>query len=152
MLAAVHSVLSEVCERVIVIGDAETDLPRIEDLRPGHGPLGGIEALLVSGDDTDFLVCPCDLPRVTATLLRRLTRPTSCVATVFQVEGEADFWPMPVRVSVQSLNAVRTQLDLGRRAVHDLVRALGPQVIAVTRDEARALANVNTPDDYERLL
>jgi len=152
MLAAVHSVLSEVCDRVVVIGDAETDLPRIEDLRSGHGPLGGIEALLVRGDDTDFLVCPCDLPLVTPALLRRLIRPTARIATVFQVEGEADFWPMPVRVSVQSLNAVRSQLDLGRRAVHDLVRSLSPEVIAISRDEARALANVNTPDDYERLL
>jgi len=152
MLAVVHSVLSEVCERVVVLGDAETDLPRIEDLRPGQGPLGGIEALLASGSDTDYLVCPCDLPLVTPTLLRRLTGPTNCVATVFQVEGEADFWPMPVRVSVQSLTAVRTQLDLGRRAVHDLVRTLGPAVIAVSREEAKALANVNTPDDYEQLL
>jgi molybdopterin-guanine dinucleotide biosynthesis protein A len=152
MLAVVHAVLSEVCERVVVIGDAETDLPRIEDLRPGQGPLGGIEALLVSGTDTQYLVCPCDLPLVTATLLRRLTRPTDFVATVFQVEGEADFWPMPVRVSVQSLKAIQTSLDLGRRAVHDLVRALGPEVIAVSRDEAAALANVNTPDDYEQLL
>jgi molybdopterin-guanine dinucleotide biosynthesis protein A len=108
--------------------------------------------LLVSGTDTQYLVCPCDLPLVTATLLRRLTRPTDFVATVFQVEGEADFWPMPVRVSVQSLKAIQTSLDLGRRAVHDLVRALGPEVIAVSRDEAAALANVNTPDDYEQLL
>ena len=74
------------------------------------------------------------------------------MATVFQVEGETDFWPMPVRVSVQALDAVRSHLDAGRRAVHDLVRQLYPEVIAVSREEAAALANVNTPDDYERLL
>ena len=150
MLAVVHSVLSEVCESVVVVGDAETDLPRIEDLRPGQGPLGGIEALLATGDDTQYLVCPCDLPLITPSVLRRLTEPGP-VATVFQVEGEADFWPMPVRVSVQALGAVRAHLDGGRRAVHDLVRALEPEVINVSREEAAALANVNTPDDYERL-
>ncbi len=152
MLAVVHSVLCEVCERVVVVGDAETDLPRIEDLRPGHGPLGGIEALLVSADDTEYLVCPCDLPLVTPRLLRRLTVMTTRVATVFQVEGEVDIWPMPVRVSVQALDAVRSHLDEGRLAVHDLVRELFPEVIAVSREEAAALANVNTPDDYEQLL
>ena len=152
MLAVVNSVMGEVCEAVVVVGDAETDLPRIKDLRPGQGPLGGIEALLASGDDTQYLVCPCDLPLVTPALLRRLTVPTDRVATVFQVEGEADFWPMPVRVSIKALDAVRAHLDGGRRAVHDLVRALNPEVIAVSREEAAALANVNTPDDYEQLL
>ncbi len=151
MLAVVHSVLREVCQRVVVVGDAETDLPRIEDLRPGQGPLGGIEALLATGDDTQYLVCPCDLPLITPSVLRRLTEPGP-VATVFQVEGEPDFWPMPVRVSVQALDAVRSHLDEGRLAVHDLVRELCPEVIAVSREEAAALANVNTPDDYERLL
>ncbi len=152
MLAVVHAVLGEVCETVVVVGDAETDLPRIGDLRPGQGPLGGIEALLASGDDTQYLVCTCDLPLVTPRLLRRLTVTTARVATVFQVEGEADFWPMPVRVSVQALDALRSNLDEGRRAVHDLVRELSPEVIAVSREEAAVLANVNTPDDYERLL
>ncbi len=151
MLAVVHSVMAEVCESVVVVGDAETDLPRIEDLRPGQGPPGGIEALLATGDDTQYLVCPCDLPLITPSVLRRLTEPGP-VATVFQVEGEADFWPMPVRVSVQALDALRSNLDEGRRAVHDLVRELCPEVIAVSREEAAALANVNTPDDYERLL
>ncbi len=150
MLAAVHAVMAEVCRRVVVVGDAETDLPRIEDLRPGQGPLGGIEALLASGRDTQYLVCPCDLPLITPSLLRRLTGPGGA-ATVFQVEGEADFWPMPVRVWAQALDAVRSHLDAGRRAVHELVRELSPEVITVSREEAAALANVNTPDDYERL-
>ncbi len=47
---------------------------------------------------------------------------------------------------------MRRHLDEGRLAVHDLVRELCPEVIAVSREEAAVLANVNTPDDYERLL
>ena len=151
MLAAVAAAVGEVCSRVVVVGDADTNLRRIEDLRSGQGPLGGIEALLADGDDTEYLVCPCDLPLVTPSLLRRLTGHRG-MATVFQVEGEPDFWPMPVRMSATALDAVRAHLDGGRRAVHDLVRALEPEVIAVSREEAAALANVNTPDDYEQLL
>ncbi len=151
MLAVVAAAVGDVCRRVVVVGDAETDLPRIEDLRPGLGPLGGIEALLARGDDTQYMVCPCDLPLVTPSLLRRLTGHKG-MATVFQVEGEPDFWPMPVRVSAIALDTVRAHLDGGRRAVHELVRALEPEVIAVSREEAAALANVNTPDDYEQLL
>ena len=151
MLTAVAAVLAETCRDVVVVGDAETPMTRIEDLRPGQGPLGGIEALLASNLDTHYLVCPCDLPLVTATLLRRLTVATGAVATVFHVDGEPDFWPMPARLSTEALLLVRDHLDGGRRAVHDLVRALEPAVIALSRADARALANVNTPSDYEAI-
>jgi len=151
MLAAVAAALAETCRDVVVVGDAETVMTRIEDLRPGQGPLGGIEALLASDLDSDYLVCPCDLPLVTAALLRRLTVVTGAVATVFHVDGEPAFWPLPARISAEALFLVRGHLDGGRRAVHDLVRALDPAVIALPRDEARALANVNTPSDYEAL-
>jgi molybdopterin-guanine dinucleotide biosynthesis protein A len=147
MLAVVHSVMGEICERVVVVGGPGT----IEDLRPGHGPLGGIEALLAAGGDTEYLVCPCDLPLVTPSILRRLTGASSALATVFQVEGEPDFWPMPVRVCADVLATVRAHLDEGRRAVHELVRELDPEIITVKRAEAAVLTNVNTPDDYERL-
>lgn len=151
MLTAVAAVLAETCHDVVVVGDAETEMKRIEDLRTGQGPLGGIEALLGSGLDTDYLVCPCDLPLLTATLLRRLTAATPAIATVFHVDGEPDFRPLPARISAEALDVVRGHLDGGRRAVHDLVRALDPEVIALPRDDARALANVNTPSDYEAL-
>ncbi len=151
MLAAVAAVLAETCRDVVVVGDAETPMTRIEDLRPAQGPLGGIEALLASNLDTHYLVCPCDVPLLTATLLRRLTVATGAVATVFHVDGEPDFWPLPARISAEALDDVRGHLDGGRRAVHELVRALDPEVIALPRDDARALANVNTPADYEAL-
>ena len=151
MLEAVAAALAETCRDVVVVGDAETPMTRIEDLRPGQGPLGGIESLLASNVDTHYLVCPCDLPLVTATLLRRLTVDTGAVATVFHVDGEPDFWPLPARLSTEALPLVREHLDCRRRAVHDLVRALDPAVLALPRAEARALANVNTPSDYEAI-
>ena len=151
MLAAVAAALAETCRDVVVVGDAETLLERIEDLCPGQGPLGGIEALLASNLDTHYLVCPCDVPLVTATLLRRLTVATGAAATVFRVDGERDFRPLPARISAGALDRVRGHLDDGRRAVHELLRALDPAVIALPRDDARVLANVNTPSDYEAI-
>lgn len=151
MLETVAAALAGTCRDVVVVGDAETVMTRIEDLRTGHGPLGGIEALLASNLDTHYLVCPCDLPMVTAAVLRRLTVATGAVATVFHVDGEPDFWPLPARISAGALALVRSHLDGGRRAVHDLVRALDPNVIALPREESKALANVNTPSDYEAL-
>ena len=116
MLAVVHSVLREVCQRVVVVGDAETDLPRIEDLRPGQGPLGGIEALLATGDDTQYLVGPCDLPLITPSVLRRLTEPGPG-APVCHVARRPVSWRMRVLGAWQRRVAVRWRRAGGSRPV-----------------------------------
>ncbi|MHC4420131.1 MAG: molybdenum cofactor guanylyltransferase [Planctomycetota bacterium] len=151
MLEAVAGALGAVCAQVIVAGDVETGLRRVADLRPDQGPLGGLEAILASGLDAQYLVCPCDVPLVTPSLLARLTAPSERPATVYRVEGEPDFWPLPARIAAEALEVARSRLDRGERAVHDFMRALRPEVVAVLKDDAGLLANVNTPEDYERL-
>jgi molybdopterin-guanine dinucleotide biosynthesis protein A len=151
MLEAVAAALGAVCAQVVVVGDVETGLRRIADLRPGQGPLGGLEALLASGLDTQYLVCPCDVPLVTPVLLARLTAPSDKPATVYRVEGEPDFWPLPARIAAGALDVARSRLDRGERAVHDFMRALRLEVVAVSKEDAGLLANVNTPEDFARL-
>ncbi len=151
MLEAVAAALGAVCAQVVVAGDVETGLRRIADLRPGQGPLGGLEAILAGGLDTQYLVCPCDVPLVTPVLLARLTAPSERPATVYRVEGEPDFWPLPVRIAAEALDVARSRLDRGQRAVHDFVRALHPDIVAVSKEDAHLLANINTPEDYARL-
>jgi molybdopterin-guanine dinucleotide biosynthesis protein A len=148
MIDAVAAALSQVCRRVVVVGAADTGLPAIKDLRPGQGPLGAIEALLASGIDSEYLVCPCDLPLVSGTLLARLTGQATNLATVFRVEGEAAPRPLPARFSAGALGPVRAQLDRGERAVRDLLRAIQPRAIVLGASDAQHLADVNSPQEY----
>ncbi|MCI0630301.1 MAG: molybdenum cofactor guanylyltransferase [Phycisphaerales bacterium] len=89
MLGRVVGTLAGVCEHVVLVGVnaaestnlAGLDRPvrSVGDLRPGLGPLGGIEALLASGLDAEYLVCPCDVPMINARLLLKLIEPAqSC--------------------------------------------------------------------------
>ncbi len=91
MIEAVADALAGVCRTVVVVGGATAEtLPGVEhiaDLREGQGPLGGLEALPASGRDAEYLVCPCDLPLVSAGMLRRLTCGGGSRATVFRIEG-----------------------------------------------------------------
>jgi molybdopterin-guanine dinucleotide biosynthesis protein A len=151
MLEAVAGALGEICARVVVVGDVETGFQRVADLRPDHGPLGGIEALLASGLDTQYLVCPCDVPLVTGALLRSLTGPSASAATVIRIEGEDAIRPLPARISADLLETVGALLDEQRRAVHQLMSAIEVEVVAMAPEEARQLANVNTPQEYEAL-
>ena len=126
-------------------------MPRVDDLRPGQGPLGGIEALLARGLDTHYLICPCDLPRVTPGLLRELTVRADTQATVLRVEGEARPRPLPACLSADALPTVIGLLGAGRRAVHQLLEALETTVIEIPSSWAHELSNVNSPEDYEAI-
>jgi molybdopterin-guanine dinucleotide biosynthesis protein A len=151
MLEVVAGVLREVCARVVVAGDVETGMQRVADPRPDQGPLGGIEAILASGLDAQYLVCPCDMPRVSGPLLQRLTGPADSAATVFQIEGEDSVRSLPARISGDLLETVAALLDAQQRAVHRLMSSIGTTVIALAPDESRLLANVNTLQEYEAI-
>ena len=154
MIEAVATALEAVCERLVILGaeDAMPALPHVADLRPGCGPLGGIEALLASGIDTQYLVCPCDLPWVTSELFNALLEPTQATATVFRLEGSAHIEPLPARICAVALEATRRLLDDGRRAVHQLMAAIDVEEVSAPRAWSKLLTNVNTPQEYAALI
>lgn len=106
---------------------ASDDLP---DLRPGEGPLAGIEAALTHARATGapgVVVLACDLPAIhTATLLRLVERwrasddpARTIVAPDLPLQPLAAVW------GVATLGAVRDALDRGARSVRDGVRDFG---------------------------
>jgi molybdopterin-guanine dinucleotide biosynthesis protein A len=151
MLEAVAGALGAVCPRVVVAGDVETGFRRVADLRPDQGPLGGIEAILASGLDSQYLVCPCDMPLVTGPLLRRLTGASEASATVFRIEGEDSIRPLPARISSDLLETVRALLKEQQRAVRRFMSSIEAEEITLAPAEAAQLANVNTLQEYEAL-
>ena len=154
MIDAVVGVVDELCRDVVIACGAEPIESRrrqIADRSEGRGPLGGIDALLASGIDDEFIVCPCDVPLVTAALLARLTVPTSRPATCFHVEREPAPRPLPLRISVSAAPTVGAALDAGRRAVHQVLEALDVEIVALSAGEAALLHNVNTPEEFRAL-
>ena len=123
-----------------------------DDLRPGQGPLAGIETVLAGAEDRDFVFCPCDVPLVTTEILEALSVQTAAPATVLRFEDEPHPRPLPARFNVSALPAVSHALDRGRRAIHRVLLDLEPHVVPAPAEWARALTNVNTPEEYEALL
>ena len=153
MIQCVAETVGAVCTKLVVLGpeDILPDLPHVSDLREGQGPLAGIEALLASGLDTDYLIVPCDLPLITAATLYRLLDPNEYPATVFRIEGSENFESLPLRISNSALDAVRSNLDASRRAVHRLADDFTFAEIPITAAQANELHNINTPEDFQSL-
>lgn len=147
MIEAVITTLDEVCARVVTVGGTSRGRKVVADLRSGKGPLGGIEALLRSDLDDNYLICPNDMPLLTAGLVRRLTVPSDAMATIFDMGG-VRIQTLPLRISVTALPTVSAALDRGENAIHRVLARLDKDMIRINEEEARALKNINTLSEF----
>lgn len=151
MFDAVASTLESFVGRVVVVGREFPGRQSISDLRKGAGPLGGVEALLKSGIDDEYLVCPSDIPLATPELLMLLTAPSNALATIFDVTGGGPMQSLPLRISAGAAPSITTALDEGHNAIHSFLASIDVDRIVLTPDQATGLLNINTPEDYSRL-
>jgi molybdopterin-guanine dinucleotide biosynthesis protein A/molybdopterin-guanine dinucleotide biosynthesis protein len=149
------ALLAEVCQDVFVSCRAEqaaelpTGLHPLPDTFLGLGPLGGILSAFRQDPNAAWLVLACDLPFLTADVLRQLVagRQPSRLATAFQSPG-SDF-PEPLITIFEP------------RAYPELLRFLGsgyscPRKMLINSDVevlptpvGDALRNINTPAERE---
>ena len=125
-----------------VVAKPTTVLPPLADVTvwrepetPRH-PLGGIVAALARAGGRAVLVCPVDLPFVSAGTLRRLAAAEGEVAVAGGQPLLGRFCP--------SVAAVLADAVAAGRPARELVAGLDAAVVAVPEAE---LFNVNTPDE-----
>lgn len=119
------------------------------DAVPRCGPLGGIYTALASTKAEAVLFLACDMPFVTAELLR-------AVLCEFQVKDSALFvrgggnvgFPFLLRREV--LSVVSDQMKLEQFSLHALAGALAARCLRLPARWRTQLANVNTPQDWTR--
>jgi molybdopterin-guanine dinucleotide biosynthesis protein A len=154
LLDRTASTLAEVCATVVTAGAAppvDSNLAHVSDLRPNCGPLAGIEAVLREFPAAPILVMPCDMPGVTAVILRRLLAAPSANIAVFQRDD--DVLPLPMRLAPTALPFVRACLEgvagpAGKaRSLRGLIRDGATSTVPLEASLHSAMANVNTPGD-----
>lgn len=150
MIEAVINTLAEVCAHVVTVGGAGGGRNEVADLRIGAGPLGGIEALLHSGLDDHYVVCPNDMPLLTAELVLRLTAHSDAMATIFATGG-VRIQTLPLRISAAALPTVSTALDRGENAIHRVLARLDTDLIPINKRDALALKNINTQNEFNSI-
>lgn len=153
MVEHVHGALAAVCRRIVLVGDAAgvppglDDVARVPDRLPDLGPLGGLEALLSSGLDSDYLIAPCDLFQAVPAIFRPLVDPGVTSPAVLALEGDERIEPMIARYGTSVFPIVEDMIRGGSLAMHELARRSRAQVVRVPRELASALQNANDPAD-----
>lgn len=152
LLGRTLALLGPLTTGVAVIGDPHryTDLgvPVHPDLRPGCGPLGGLETALRVSDAPHVLLLACDLPFVGEHLLEALLEAPEGPDVVVPHRRGVDE-TLCARYSLRLLSAVEASLDAGRNRMTDLyvgrdVLRLDLEALHLPEEE---LTNINRPED-----
>lgn len=147
LLDAVH----EVTDDIFIVGRDDPawtsrGLRVIADDVPGAGPLGGIYTALVHSPSDRTLVVACDMPFVSAALLRRLAAVED--ADVVIPRHARGYEPLCAIYSRVCTDDMRERLDRGINEASRLPAGVRVTELDVTDDVM--FVNVNTPHDYER--
>ena len=152
--------LSQITDDILLVGNnAPTNLRSamrvVRDRQPGLGPLAGIDAALEAARDDDILVVACDMPFVTAPLLRFLLRNTVDVDIVVP-RTQGGYHPLCAVYTRGCQDVVARRLERRELAVCGLfaetrLRVVERNELERLGDPNRLLANVNTPDELNEL-
>ena len=120
----------------------------LPDLRPGLGPLSGLEAALVSSSSELNLVLACDMPGVGVSHLRLLIErarasKSHCMVTK-DVMGKVH--PLCAVYKKECLSAIQCRLDEKRLSLMGLLAEVSTEYLQIPT----VIENLNTPDDWSR--
>ena len=115
------------------------------------GPLGGIYTALQTTKADAVMFLACDMPFVTAALLRAvLERSIQQGKALFvRSEGKPGF---PFVIRRKALATVASQIEQGKLSLHGLARKLRAKTFSLPANQQTQLRNVNTQGEWARAV
>ncbi|HEX6802761.1 MAG TPA: molybdenum cofactor guanylyltransferase [Terriglobales bacterium] len=146
-----------ICDQACIVGERakfSRFAPVVEDVYPGHGPLGGIHAALASSETDLNLVIGVDLPFLPEGFLRYLisqSRSSGAVITIPEAGGHlqtlcAVYRKEFAEVAQRALSSGRNKVDAAFAEV-SIKKISGDELVKAGFDAA-IFRNVNTPEDW----
>lgn len=126
----------------------------IDDLRPGLGPLAGIETALDVCRTSHALIIACDLPFVTTEFLQFLVARShkNPEAAIVPLDGDGRVSPLCAIYPASAQALASELLDRGERMPRSLLMQIPADLVAASEfahlsSSGLFLSNVNTPED-----
>ena len=150
--------LLQVVDTVTLVGGLGSNFPRVADVYPQWGALGGIHAALAACESDWAIVVACDLPFVTVELFSFLAGLRLDHDAVVPVQQDGRPQPLAALYRVDPCRQRATELiEAGRRRPLDLLDAVNTRWVRfdelMNLDQAeRFFVNINTPSDYDEAI
>ncbi|HXL80143.1 MAG TPA: molybdenum cofactor guanylyltransferase [Pyrinomonadaceae bacterium] len=153
--------LETVTSKVTVVGketNSTTALQHVPDIFPKWGTLGGVHTALASCEAEWCLIVACDFPFVTAELFARLASLCENFEAVAPIQS--DGIPQPLCSLYQTercLERAEELINSGERKPIALLQSVRTRWVPFAEIQdlpgaERYFDNINTPEDYDRIV
>src|SRR5215207_1671960 len=148
--------LSRVADSVSLVGGQleSASLPRVPDVYPQWGALGGLHAALAACKSEWAIVVACDLPFVTSELFSFLAGMRLDHDAVVPIQQDGRPQPLAALYRVDPcLQRASELIEAGRRRPLDLLEVINTRWVQFDEltnldQSERFFVNINTPSDY----
>jgi molybdopterin-guanine dinucleotide biosynthesis protein A len=130
-------------ENVVLVGGSLRGYQSVMDLRHQEGPVAGIETLLHSNIDSQYLIVGCDMPNLQTIDVQPLLECSSNAAFSF---GER-ILGLPLKISQEMASTCTAYLDSGHRSMSGLVEQGPHRAIKIDPKQHRSMTSLNSPAD-----
>ena len=154
------AVLETLCSEILISGNSEnlskeTHYPLVEDLFPGAGPIGGIYSCLQKIKNPLALVLSCDIPNISAEYMKFLLRYKDQATLICGINSKNFPEALAGVYHRKLLPVIQKQVVDRNFRMSDLVSRAGALLVDPSEagfDADRLFMNINTQEDYEKLL
>jgi molybdopterin-guanine dinucleotide biosynthesis protein A len=132
----------------------ECPYPVIEDRYEAIGPMGGLASALEEIREEAVFVCACDMPKVTASFIRKLCARLDEDTDAVIVQKEDGRWFMTGAVySRRVLPQLKKQIQEKNYRMRSFLDPKRVKLLSFEElgEASDILDNINTPEDYEKL-
>jgi FdhD protein len=156
-----YQILARLFHEVIIVTNTPEDytfLPcrKVPDIHPELGSIAGLHSAVVHGTNERTFVAACDMPCLSAELIRHLCSADISADAVVPLNGDNLREPLHAVYARSILPAMQTAIDTGDMSILHLLDKVGTRIINQETvggipGGLESFRNVNTPEEYERL-
>lgn len=153
----IHRQMAELFEEVIIVTNspglyAELPCRKVPDIYPVKGSLAGIHSGLCHARHERAFVVACDMPHLSAEVIRRLCADPARGEVVIPNSGRG-VEPLHALYARSCLPAIEASLDAGEKRIVSFfpqvrVCEVPPEAFADCDPEGLSFRNINTPQEY----
>jgi molybdopterin-guanine dinucleotide biosynthesis protein MobB len=146
--------LSDVCDQVWVSGrtDQNIDLPMIEDVYLNMGPMGGILSAMDAHRDLAWLVVAVDMPFMSSEVLKGIVERRQSLKVATTYLNRDNHLPEPLCSIYEPKSKFNLMQFMGLNVRCPRKVLLNTNTEYLDCPEPKALANANTPEDYQAMI
>ena len=147
MLETMLSFAEETAASTVIVGGEVKPYNCILDKRAKCGPVAGIEALLDSDLDSEYLVVGCDMPELQAKHVELLL--TSTCSAAYSFEGRT--LGLPIRITTDTLAMCTAYLDSGQTSIRGFFCGIPHTTVALPQHFSQSITSINSKEDVLKI-